>query len=616
MAKESFKAAVDRLPPRPGVYLMKDLRGRVLYVGKAKRLDQRGRNYLQPADALHPRTQQLLEQAEDLDFIVTGSEAEALVLEATLVREHRPYFNVRLKDDKSFPWIRLSVGEAVPRLSLTRRVSDDGARYFGPYTDVRALRASLRAARRVFPLRTCADFEAYRRADRPCLNYHVRRCVGPCYSRAAVSAAEYRALVDGLALFLSGRHEAVRSHLGGEMERAAADREYERAARLRDHLAQLARVAPAGGMAEAGRRDADAVGVAWQGQDACAAVLQVRGGRVLGRQTRFLRGAGGAPAADLLAQFAAQHYLRDPAPPAQVWLPEPLADAAVLEEALAGAGRRVRFRAVQRGRARRLVELAQENATLALEAQLARRAGRRGRYARAVYDLQRALGLGAPPFRVVGFDISNLGGADAVASVVVAENGRPRRAAYRRMRMRTAGPDDFAMMREAVGRYFARVAGGEIPRPDLVVVDGGIGQVGAAQAALAAAALGELPLVGLAKREETVVFADGRGLSLPRRSPALRALQRLRDEAHRFAISYNRKLRGRRTVASELDAVAGVGPARRRALLAAFGSVEAVRSAGPEELTRRAGVPRGVAERIAAALKAPATREAHGGGAA
>ena len=616
MAKESFRAAVDRLPPRPGVYLMKDPRGRVLYVGKANRLDQRGRNYLQPADALHPRTRKLLQHAEDLDFIVTGSEAEALVLEATLVREHRPYFNVRLKDDKSFPWIRISVGEEVPRLSLTRRVASDGSRYFGPYTDAGALRATLRALRRVFPLRTCADFASYRRADRPCLNYHVRRCVGPCYSRAAVAPGEYRALVDGLTLFLSGKQEAVRERLAGEMQRAAAQREYERAARLRDQLARLERVAPAQRMAEPGQRDADAVGVAWQGQDACAAVLQVRGGRVLGRQTRFLRGAGGSPPADLVSQFAAQHYLRAPAPPAEVWLPEALADAAVLEAALARDGRRVRFKVARRGRARRLVELAQENATLALEAHLASRAGRRGRYQRAVYDLQRALGLAEPPFRVVCFDISNLSGMDAVASVVVAENGRPRRSGYRRMRMRAVGPDDFAMMREAVGRYGAHVAGGEIPRPDLVVVDGGIGQVGAAREALAAAQLGELALVGLAKREETVVFPDGRLLSLPRRGGALRSLQRLRDEAHRFAISYNRKLRGKRTVGSVLDGVPGVGPARRRALLAAFGSVAAVRAAAPEELARRSGVPRPIAERIAVVLREGEAEGGHGGNAA
>jgi excinuclease ABC subunit C len=342
-------------------------------------------------------------------------------------------------------------------------------------------------------------------------------------------------------------------------------------------------------------------------------VLEVRHGRVLGRQARFLRGADGSAPGDLLAQFAVQHYLRAQTLPQEVWLPEPLAEAAVLEDALAGAGRRVRFRSPARGRARKLVELAQENATLALEARLARRAGRRGRYERVVYELQRSLGLAEPPFRMVCFDISNLGPSDAVASVVVAENGHARRGDYRRMRMRAAGPDDFAMMREAVGRYFARVAAGELARPGLVVVDGGVGQVGAAAAALGEVGLDGLPLVGLAKREETVVFADGRSLSLPRRSPALRALQRLRDEAHRFAVTYNRKLRRRRTVGSALDGVAGVGPARRRALLGTFGSVEALRQASPEDLMRRAAVPRAVAERVVEALRGHPTERAHGG---
>jgi excinuclease ABC subunit C len=281
-----------------------------------------------------------------------------------------------------------------------------------------------------------------------------------------------------------------------------------------------------------------------------------------------------------------------------VWLSEPIEDAALIEEALRSAGRNVRLRVARRGRARQLVSLAQENASLALEARLAKRGGRRAHYEPEAHDLQRVLGLERPPLRIVGFDVSNLGETDAVASAVVAENGGMRRGEYKRLRMRGTGPDDFAMMREAVGRYFARVAAGEWPVPDLILIDGGIGQVGAAASALAGLSLPALPLIGLAKREETIVLADGRTVSLPRRSPALRLLQRVRDEAHRFAVSYHRGLRTRRTVRSALDTIPGIGPARRRALLAAFGSVAAVRGASVEALMERARLPRLLAERI------------------
>jgi len=609
----SLREAVDRLPPRPGVYLMKDSRGRVLYVGKAKRLDHRGRSYLQPPAVEHPKTARLLRLAADVDFIVTESEAEALMLESTLVREHRPHFNIRLKDDKTFPWVKLSVGEPVPRLSITRKVVEDGSRYFGPYTDVGALRSTLRVLRRVFPLRTCANFEQYRKADRPCLNYHIRRCVGPCYSRAGVTPEAYARLVEGMTLFLSGKHEDVRAWATAEMRRAAEAREYERAARWRDQLGLLDRLEQSQRMTGPAGHDADALGVAWQDNDACVAVLQVREGRVMGRDTRFLRGAAGSTAGDLLSEFVLQNYLRAEVPPRELWLPQALEEGPVIEDALARSGRKIKLRTAARGRARRLTELAQENATVALEARLARQAGRRGRYTRDVYDLQRALGLERPAFRLVCFDISNLGETDSVASAVVFENGQPRRSDYRRMRMKGQGPDDFALMKEAVSRYFARVAKDELPKPDLVVIDGGIGQVGAAVEALQELGLGGLALVGLAKREETVIFPDGRSLSLPRRGLALRLLMRLRDEAHRFAVTYHRKLRGRRTFRSVLDEVEGVGPARRRALLARFGSVDALREADVEEIVKRGGVPRSVAERIVERLHPV---EVEGGGSA
>jgi excinuclease ABC subunit C len=581
---------------------MKDQSGRVLYIGKAKRLDHRVRSYLVPAPALHPRTGRMMRLVADLDFIVTESEAEALVLESTLVREHRPHFNIRLKDDKTFPWVKLSVKEEVPRLSITRKLVDDGSRYFGPFTDVGALRRTMRVLRRVFPLRTCADLEHYRRIDRPCLNYYIRRCVGPCYSKAQVSPETYGELVEGMALFLSGNQDEVRRRLEGDMGRAAEARDYERAALIRDQLTRVDTVQQVQRMAGPGEREADALGVARQGNDACVAMLQLRGGRVVGREMRFLRGTRGSESADILEDFIAQYYLRQESVPREVWLPDLQLDLAVLQEALDGAEQSTRLRRAQRGRPRRLAQLAQENAETALEARLAHRAGRPAHHHPGVYDLQRALDLEQPPNRAVCLDVSNLGATDAVASVVVSENGQPRRSDYRRMRMRGVGPDDFAMMKEAVRRYFTRVARAEHPRPDLVIVDGGVGQVRAAQEALEELGLGGMALIGIAKKEERIVFADGKELTLPRRSRGLRSVMRLRDEAHRFAVSYHRKLRGRRTIGSVLDGIPGIGPTRRRELLSMFGSVEALRGASVNEIVSRTRIPRTVAERLLASL--------------
>lgn len=593
---------MERLPPRPGVYLFKDAKGRTLYIGKAKRLDLRVRGYLSEPRALHPRTAGMVRRARDLDFVVTDTEADALLLEATWVREQRPHFNIRLKDDKTFPWVKLSTQEEIPRLTFTRRVLEDGARYFGPFTDVSSLRETLRALRRVFPLRTCQAFERHRREDRPCLNYYIRRCVGPCYSRAQVDPESYRRLVEGMALFLSGHHDAARQHLEREMQASSEARDYERAAALRDQLTRLAALETGPRTVGPGEREADALGVAQQGDAACVSILHLREGRVVGRTARFLSGAAGAERADTLAEFIAQHYTGSEPAPREVWLPFPLEERAWLEEALAAKGRRVRLLPPRRGRARRLADLAQQNAEVALEARLSRLGGRRARYAPSAYDLQRALELPAPPHRVACLDVSNLGASDAVASWVVAEDGAAKRGDYRRLRMRGSGPDDFAMMQEAVERAFGRVVAGEWRRPDLLLVDGGIGQVGAAVAGLRQAGVEDLPVIGLAKREETVVLPDGRTLRLPRHGPALKALMRVRDEAHRFALLYHRKLRARRVVRSQLDEVPGVGPERRRVLLAAFGSVRALAAADAAELVRRAGVPRSVAERIVARL--------------
>ncbi|MBI3540120.1 MAG: excinuclease ABC subunit UvrC, partial [Candidatus Eisenbacteria bacterium] len=551
-----LREKILNLPSLPGVYLFKDARGRVLYVGKAKRLAQRVRAYL--GDDAEPFHRDMMGEATDLDVILTDTEVEALLLEATLIRQHHPHYNIVLKDDKSFPYVRISVQEPWPRLSVTRHVRGDGARYLGPFTDVKLLRRTLREVRRIFPLRSCRNFEDYRRADRPCLYYHIRRCVGPCYSRAAVRPEEYRALVDGLVLFLTGRDRELLDRLRGEMDQAATERRYEAAARRRDQIHLLERVRAPQKVVRRSGRDADVVGLARHGRRAAAVVLLVRSGRVVGKESRLLARVEGGDEAEILAQFLTQHYLAQSSLPRRMVLGVALADGPLIAEALTRrAGHPVELALPARGRERQLVATAERNAAHALEDLEARAAGRRSQFAPEVLELQKALALEAPPHRIVCFDVSNLGGEGAVAAAVASENGRMRKGLYRRMRIRRPGPDDFAMMGEVVERYWTRVESGELPRPDLVLVDGGVGQIGAARRALDRAATRPVPLIGLAKREETVMRERGAPLKLPRRSPSLRMLQRLRDEAHRFGLTYHRTVRGRARVTSALDRVTG-----------------------------------------------------------
>jgi excinuclease ABC subunit C len=594
---------VSNLPALPGVYLWKDPRGGVLYVGKAKSLSARVRSYVS-GDNSHPRLRELMAEAADLDTILTATEAEALLLEATLIKQHRPQYNVLLKDDKSFPYVRISVQEDYPRLSVTRRVRNDGARYLGPYTDVKHLRRTLREVRRIFPVRTCRNFEDYRRSNRPCLYFHIRRCAGPCTTRARLTRESYRAIVDGLLLFLTGRDAELLRTLQARMADAAAARRYEEAARLRDQVTMLEKARVPQAVVRARGRDADVLGLARHGRRAAVALLLLRGGRVVGKESRLLDRADLLDDGALVQQFLTQHYLGGATAPRQIVVAAEPADAAVTLEAVsARAGHKVEMLVPQRGRARQLLRSAAQNAAHALEDLAARAAGRKARFSPEVLELQQALGLAEPPWRVVCFDISNFGAEGAVAAVVAAENGRARTGLYRRMRLRRPGPDDFAMIGEAVERYWTRVESGEEPRPDLVMVDGGAGQVGAARSALERVATKRVPLVGLAKREETVVREDAAPLTLPRRSPALRSLQRLRDEAHRFGITYHRQLRGRARIASALDQVPGVGPARRAALLKAFGSVAAMSGVPADVIARRAGVPLPLAERVATQVR-------------
>ncbi|MCC6649778.1 MAG: excinuclease ABC subunit UvrC [Candidatus Eisenbacteria bacterium] len=595
----TIAAKIANLPAAPGVYLFKDARGEVLYVGKANSLASRVRSYL-THDPQRPRMDEMMERAADLDVILTNTEAEALLLESTLVRQHRPHFNVLLKDDKSFPFVKLSMADEYPRLSVTRRVVDDGSRYLGPFTDVKNLRRTLRDLRRVFPLRTCRNFEDYAKRDRPCLYYHIKRCAGPCYSRARVDKAAYRSLADELALLLTGRNDELLARLRAEMEGAAADRRYEAAAQRRDQIQLIERAQVPQNMVTSDVRDTDVLGTARHAGRAVIVSLLVRGGSVVGKESRVVEGADGLDDAALAELWVTQHALSRTDLPRRVLVGTLPENHEALAQALsARAGRVVELLAPSRGRGRRMVEVADKNAGAALSDLAVRSDGKRARFSPAVLALQKELGLAEPPHRMVCFDISNFGPDQAVAAVVASEDGRPRKSLYRRMRMRNPGPDDFAMIGEAVERYWTRVETGELLRPDLVVIDGGAGQLSSARTAIERVASRPVAMIGLAKREELVVREGLPDLRLARRSAGLRALQRLRDEAHRFGLEYHRKLRSRARIGSALDSVPGIGPTRRAALLKEFGSVDALRAATAEEIAARARVPRSLAQRVA-----------------
>jgi excinuclease ABC subunit C len=593
------------LPRRSGVYLMKDRHGKILYVGKAKRLDHRVRSYFQAGGTDHPKQAALVSRIQDVETIVTDSDVEALLLEMTLIKEKRPPYNIQLKDDKRFPFLKITLDEDYPKAVITRRTPRDGSRYFGPYTDAGALRRTLKMVRAIFPIRSCMGERPGRGPHyRECLDYHIHRCAAPCIGE--ITREEYREVVDRLILFLGGQGEEVLTALRRDMAEASEELQFERAARLRDRIQGVERLMRRQKMLDVQERDLDVFAFARSGDTAYGAVLQVRGGTVLGKETRRLRGTGGRTDPEVMAAFLSQYYRdRDSTPGEIVAAVEP-ADVDVLTRWLSSRSERTTgIRVPQRGRFAGLARLAEENARLDLEE--ARGESARGGLDPAVYALQKVLDLPRPPAHVEGFDISNIQGTNPVASMVVFRNGRPARSAYRRYKMNyPEGPNDFAMMAEVVGRRAARIVAGEFPAPDLILIDGGAGQVGAAVTALEQEGLAEVPVVGLAKREEEIVFPGRRRpLKLPRTDEGLRLLIRVRDEAHRFAVTFHRQRRGKAALASRLDAVPGIGTHRKILLLNAFGSTEAVERATPDELARVPGIGHKVAERVHAALHGP-----------
>lgn len=597
-APDTVAQKLAHLPDGPGVYLWKDSAGRVLYVGKAKRLRSRVRSYFGSDHEASVKTRHLVAHIADLDTIVVPSEAHALVLEANLIKEYRPRFNVALRDDKSYPYIKVTVNEPYPRVLVTRRLISDGARYFGPYTDVGAMRHALNVVKRIFTVRSCNYDMPREMPERPCLDYFIKRCKAPCIF--AQSQGEYAAMIDEVILFLEGRSDEVVRRVRERMDLAAAALDFERAAELRDALQHLRQMEEPAVVLHVEGGDRDVVGYARDGDDAVVAILRVRGGKLLARDHRFVENLAGESDADVLALFLATYYVGSDERAGELLVPLDFADREALEESLVTT----RVVVPQRGIRRELVALADQNARHLLEELRLSSAETGSRSSEPVYDLQRELGLQKVPRAMVCFDVSTAQGTDTVASAVVFEGGRPRRGEYRKFRIRgVTGTDDFASMHEVVTRYFTRRVESDDPLPDLVVVDGGRGQLGVAHDALESLGLGELPLVSLAKREEEIfVWGRSEPLRLSRRSPALRLLQQARDEAHRFAVTFNRKRRTMRTVTSELLSIPGVGPVRRKQLLQTFGSVQGVLDATDDAIAALPGFTLESARRIREAL--------------
>jgi excinuclease ABC subunit C len=577
---------LQNLPTSPGVYLMKNARGQVIYIGKAKVLADRVRSYFQRSSALSPRIQAMIQQAADLDIFVTRSELEALILENNLVKKHRPRYNVVLRDDKNYPFLRLPLDDDYPRLEIVRRVKPDGALYYGPYVPTHALRETLRLLRKIFPLPNC-HILIDGTTERACIEYEIKRCLAPCTGQQ--SKDDYQAMMRQVRLFLEGKDSELLKSLRSRMEIESARLNFEEAARLRDQIANIQRVLEKQRITSTELVDQDVIALAREESTVDLQILFVRGGMLVGRKDFFWPDIGGTSEEELVTSFIQQFYDQEVLVPKEILLPLKVQETEleVLESWLTKRkGERVYLRTPMRGKDSHLIGLAKENAGLALSGHLQEQ---KAKAAEAVL-LQELLGLRKIPQRIECFDISNIGGDQSVGSMVVWEGKRSKKSDYRHFKIRRVqGANDFAMLQEIVSRHYERVKSEGRILPDLIVIDGGKGQLSAVQEVLQGLELSQIDLIGLAKargEKEERVFLPGHSESIPLSptSPATHLLQRIRDESHRFAITYHRKLRGKEMTASVLNEVPGIGEARKRALLIRFGGLEGIKSASLEEL--------------------------------
>jgi excinuclease ABC subunit C len=595
-----LQSKLDHLPDNPGVYLFKNGQAEILYIGKAAVLADRVRSYFQKSADHSPKTSLLVGQVADLETMVTRSELEALILESNLVKRHKPRFNIVLRDDKQYPYVRLPIKDDFPRLSIVRRVEKDGALYYGPYTPANALRETLKVIKHAFPLATCSiDIDG--RADRACIEFEIKRCMAPCTGNQ--SKDDYHQIVKQVRHFLEGRDHELLDDLRAKMDAAAGREEFEEAARLRDRLFKIQRMLEKQRITQTSATDQDVIGLARQSTAVDLQILFVRGGLLIGRKDFFWPQSADTPDEELVRSAIEQFYNKDGQPPKEVLVPTELEDTILIEQWLSDKrGESVRVLAPERGAKHQLVLLAEENAAAAVANHLRDEELDR----QAVEDLKRMLRLEQAPRRIEGFDISNTMGNQSVASMVVWEDGRMKKADYRRFKIQTVeGANDFASMKEVVTRRYGREE--NLAQPDLILIDGGLGQLGAALEGLKETGQQTLPILGLAKargdKEERVFLAGRKNpIILKPHSPATHLLQRIRDEAHRFAITFHRKLRGQALLASVLDQITGIGAMCRNRLLSQFGSLEHLASASDDAL-RAAGLSTDTVLRLREALK-------------
>ncbi|HAK74604.1 MAG TPA: excinuclease ABC subunit C [Sporomusaceae bacterium] len=581
------------LPDKPGVYLWKDDQKRIIYVGKAVNLKNRVRSYMQSSRNHSPKVRSMVSRIADLEYIITSSEIEALILECNLIKKHRPKYNISLRDDKSYPYVKVTLNETYPRVYATRKVIKDGARYFGPYTNAGAVHETLKLLKRLFPLRTCRQLDA----QWPCLQYHIKRCLAPCAGK--VEPAVYGEMIKAVCLFLEGRSDDVIKNLKKRMEEAAENLEFELAAQLRDQLAAVDKVREKQNIVT-GSGDQDAVGLARSAVGTCVQVFFIRSGKMVGRDHFLLTNSEEEEDAKVLEAFLKQYYSQAAFLPREVLLPFDVPGQQLLSDWLTEAkGGRVAVDTPKRGTKKDLVSMASGNAARVLEEQALRLQAANERTDGALLELADYLDLEAPPERIECFDISHIQGAETVASMVVFEGGQPKKDDYRRYKLQTVEgkPDDFKSMQEVVGRRYRDLT--SAPVPDLIIIDGGKGQLSSALEIIRSSGLTSATVVGLAKEFEHI-FKEGESdpIILPRHSQSLYLVQRIRDEAHRFAITYHRKLRSKRNMVSVLDHIPGIGEKRRKALWDHFGNLTKIKAAEIDEMAAVPGMNRPTAEAV------------------
>lgn len=594
-----LKTKLKSLPKKPGVYLMKDPKGKVIYVGKAKSLRNRVRSYFLNGTYADPKSKALVKKIRGFDVLVTDSEMEALILESNLVKEYKPKYNVNLKDDKRYPYLKVTVDEKFPRILVVRRVQKDKAKYFGPYTNVKGMRQTLRLLRRIFPVRSCNITLPSKKKQKLCLDYYIKRCQGPCVG--LVSQKDYFNMIKDVILFLSGKNSLLLGQLKRKMDELAKKDKFEEAARIRDQIKALESVMQNQKVVETKDTNRDIIGFARDKKDISCVSLQVREGVLIGRQQFYLTATKDSTDEEILSNFLRRYYMHSPLIPEEVIMPFEPNDKEILEIWLSEKREgKVLLFVPQKGKKLKLLKMTQNNALLLLQELLLQKAETKKRVPEAVARLKKDLYLDTFPKKICAFDISNLGQSDAVGSLVFFVDGKPKKSEYRRFKIKTVeGQNDFAMMGEVVARYFKKLVEEKKKFPDLVLIDGGKGQLSSALSALLSLKVKDQMVVGLAKRLDEV-FLPGKkdSLMIKKDSPSLRLLQRIRDEAHRFAVSYHRVIRKKRTLKSELDLIKGIGKKRKKALLSYFGSVKGIKEASLDELMKVEGLSKNVAEKV------------------